>query len=178
MNNKLRLCIVMALALVAGLTSCEKHDGVYYSKNKCVAELNNKTYIDQSPISFNPDVYTTPYFLRGENHAEFNTHLKETRNGEVVYYVKIVLYTNEPSAYLYDAQTFQRVDTGSPDEPLPAWEYAKYCRDNQISYARVNDEIVEGGTFKITSYNKEKDHVSHGTFTLTFSEGTLKGKFF
>lgn len=178
MNNKLRLYIALVVTLVACLTSCEKHDGVYYSKNKCVAELNGKSYIDQPRISFSPDVYTTPCFLRGENHAEFNTHLKETRNGEVVYYVKIVLYTNEPKAYLYDELTFQRVDTGSPNEPLPAWEYAKYCSEHKISYARINDEIVEGGTFKITSYNKEKDYVAHGTFTLTFSEGTLKGEFF
>lgn len=60
MNNKLRLYIALVVTLVACLTSCEKHDGVYYSKNKCVAELNGKSYIDQPRISFNPDVYTTP----------------------------------------------------------------------------------------------------------------------
>lgn len=178
MHNKMKLYIVMALALVACLTSCEKHDGVLYFKNKCIAELNGKSYIDQLPLTFSPDVFTTPNLQRDENHAVFKTHLSETRGGAVAYYVEIVLYTNEPNAYLYDELTFQRVDTGSPDEPQPAWEYTKYCSEHKISYARINDEIVEGGTFKITSYDKEKDYVAHGTFTLTFSEGTLKGKFF
>lgn len=178
MSNKLKLSMALVLALVACLTSCEKHDGVYYFKSKCVAELNNKTYIDQSPATFNPDAFLTPQFRHEDSMAVFNTHLSEKRGGAVAYYVEIILYTNEPDAYLYKEQTFKRVDTGSPDEPLPAWEYTKYCRDKQVSYARVNDEIVEAGTFRITSYNKEKDYVSHGTFTLTFSEGTLKGEFF
>lgn len=178
MNDKLRLSIALVVALVACLTSCEKHDGVLYFKSKCIAELNGKTYIDQLPLTFSPDVFTTPNLQRDENQAVFKTHLSETRGGTVVYYVEIVLYTSEPNAYLYDEQTFHRVDTGSPDEPQPVWEYTKYCRDNHISYARVNDEIVEAGAFKLTSYDKQKDHVSHGTFTLTFSEGTLKGEFF
>lgn len=52
---KIKHCIT-AFAIAFSLTSCEKHEGELYLKSKCTAELNGKTYIDQTRIeqTFNP----------------------------------------------------------------------------------------------------------------------------
>lgn len=60
---KIKHCIT-AFAIAFSLTSCEKHEGELYLKSKCTAELNGKTYIDQTRIeqTFNPFAPTaTPY---------------------------------------------------------------------------------------------------------------------
>lgn len=33
-------------------TACEKHDGEFWFKAKCVASLNGQEYIDQTPLKY------------------------------------------------------------------------------------------------------------------------------
>ena len=51
----------------------------------------------------------------------------------------------------------------------------------EASYATVNGEVIDEGTFQITSYDKTEGQTyctnCNGTFTLQFSEGTLNGTF-
>lgn len=104
------------------------------------------------------------------------TLLRSERNGEIALTVRINLYCEDSGELLKNEQTIEKIDFKASDGGNYEWEYIKYCRDNKISYARVNDEIVNNGTFKITSYNVEKRQYT-GSFTLQFSEGTLKGDF-
>lgn len=166
--------MVCAMCLLA---ACEKHDGIDYFKSKCVAELNGQTYIDQTPFTLSPDVIITPEFYCSDNDLHFRTLLRAERNGTLRYAVDIQVFASGPDELLNKEHAFERMDVESPDgKPLERWEYVQYCHDNKISYARVNDEMAESGTFSITSYDKENGKC-RGTFILKFSEGILKGEF-
>ncbi|MDE5760323.1 MAG: hypothetical protein K2I11_05100 [Bacteroides sp.] len=78
--------------------------------------------------------------------------------------------------FLNKEQNIEKIGIDYQEDKPNNWNYVRYCEGNQVSYARVNGELINGGTFKITSYNKEKGQYK-GIFTLIFSEGTLKGEF-
>ena len=169
--------IVYMVCVMCFMTACEKHDGIDYFKSKCVAELNGQTYIDQTPFTISPDAIVTPELNYSDNAISFMTFLRSERNGTILYVVRINLFASEPDAFLSKEQIIEKIDFESTDvNSSEMWDYTRYCRDNRISYATVNSEIVDRGSFKITSYDKEKGQY-HGTFTLNFSEGTLKGEF-
>lgn len=172
--KKVFLAIIACAMLF--LTACEKHDGIDYFKSKCIAELNGQKYIDQTPFSISPNVIITPELNYSEKELSFMTLLRSERNCEIALTVRINLYCEDSGEMLKNEQTIEKVDFQPSGGENYKWEYIKYCKDNKISYARVNDEIVNNGTFKITSYNVEK-HQYTGSFTLQFSEGTLKGDF-
>lgn len=172
--KKVFLAIIACAMLF--LTACENHDGIDYFKSKCIAELNGQKYIDQTPFSISPNVIITPELNYSEKELSFMTLLRSERNGEIALTVRINLYCEDSGEMLKNNQTIEKVDFKPSGGENYKWEYIKYCKDNKISCARVNDEIVSKGTFKITSYNVEK-HQYTGSFTLQFSEGTLKGDF-
>lgn len=171
---------IVFLAIIACtmcfLTACEEHDGIHYFKSKCVAELNGQTYIDQTPFTISPDVIVTPEFNYSDNAISFMTMLRSGRNGDILYAVTISLFANEPDVLLSREQMIEKIDFESSDGKLSEWDYIRYCTDNKISYAKVNGEVIDRGTFKITSYDKGKGRYK-GTFTLHFSEGMLRGEF-
>lgn len=168
--------LAVALCAMVLLTACEKHDGVSYFKTKCVAELNGQTYIDQTPFTISPDAIITPEFIYSENKASFYSLLRTERSGEARYSVRVSLYSDEAGALLNGEQKIEKVEFESSDSENYAWEYTKYCIDYKISYAEVNDEVVDYGTFEITSYDKERN-IYKGKFRLHFSEGTMIGEF-
>lgn len=158
-------------------SACEKHDGISYFKSKCTAELNGQTYVDQLPLAFIFAVegQKTPSFNYHEGKATFNTHLCKERGGAPLYYVTIYLYANSPEELLDKELSFDKKEIQYKDGMPTNWEYAQYCNDHKITYARVYDEIAEKGTFRIT-LDEHGDY--RGTFTLQLSEGTMSGEFF
>lgn len=178
-NFSLSMAFVAIITCTLALfTACEKHDGMEYFKSKCTAELNGQTYIDQLPFIYilSPNASKTPSFRCDGNSALFETDLCKERGGTPLYYVSIHLFVSTPDEFLDKEQNIEKIDIDYPEDKPTDWDYVRYCEENQVSYARVNGELTNGGTFKITSYNKEKG-LCKGIFTLTFSEGTLKGEF-
>lgn len=158
--------------------SCEKHDGTEYFKSKCVAKLNGKTYIDQTPVAyiFNPVAMRTPSFRYQDCEAEFNSLLSEKRAGMTVYSVDIFFYVDKPEDLFNKDHAIRKLKIEGPDGELGGLDYAVYCQENNITYAVVNGDFIDGGTFRINSYDKEKGE-SKGTFFLPLSEGVLEGEF-
>lgn len=170
---------ILFVCILLCLTSCEKHDGISYLKSKCVAELNGQQYIDQTPFAqvLNPDSpEATPYFICSQYDAVFETHLSVDRKSQPVFYVKMNLFADTPEAFLHEAQTIERIEIEYPDGEPNNWDYVRYCEQNKVSYVKVNGELVSKATFQITSFDKEK-RTYNGTFTISYSEGTLTGKF-
>ncbi len=165
---RLQAKLTIVLLLLLGLASCEKHDGILYYKWKCVADINGHSYIDQSPAGFNPGV--TPILTVDSLSVHFETLLRDGRRGAPAYYVEIFVNCDTPEAYLTADQHIER-----PEEKDREWyEYTEYCKERNISWARVNHEIVQNGTFRLS---RDKHGNNKGTFSLSFSEGTLEGRF-
>lgn len=158
------------------LTACEEHDGTKYFKTKCIAELNDRSLVDQTLFSLSPDAIVTPELTYWGNALNFMTLLRADRKGEILYAVHINLYAGEADVLLTKEQKIEKINLEFPDGQPSYTDYVRYCIDNKISYAMINDEPAERGTFRITSYDLAKRSY-HGTFTLTFSEGTLTGHF-
>ena len=106
--------------------------------------------------------------------------LSKERREYALYYVDIYLFPDSLEDLLGKELSFERKEIEYADGEPTAWEYAQYCEDNKIPYARIfsserlDSDFAEKGTFRITS--DEKDNYS-GTFTLQFSEGTMTGEF-
>lgn len=174
----LRLTPIFVCALLCFI-SCEKHDGIYYLKSKCNAELNGQTYIDQQPYTyiFGP-TRATPLLEYSQYEATFKTYLSTTRGGKIAYSVKINLFVDKPEEFLHKPQTMGKIDMAYTDTLISERDYYQYCKENKMSYATVNGEVIDGGTFEITPCNKTEGQTHYdGTFNLQFSEGTLKGVF-
>ena len=157
MKKKLTLLAAIIACNLLCLTSCEKHDGINYLKSKCTAELNGQTYIDQQPYThiFGP-MRPTPFL-------EYNQYL----------------FVDTPEEFIHQPQTIEKIDIANDDTLISDRDYRQYCKDNKVSYATVNGEVIDEGTFQITSYDKNEGQPNcYGTFTLQFSEGTLKGEFY
>ncbi len=183
MKSQLSIAIKLLLAITTCiLSSCEKHEGIQYFKSKCVAELNGNKLIDQTPFNIGPNSINTPSIIANEYSVEFKSILRNERGGTPLYGITVVLFVNTPWEYLTQPQTIKYIKIGESDEEPASWEYARYCRENQISYATIlsysdyENNIVRDGTFEITSYDKEKE-VYNGIFTLNFNEGSLNGEF-
>lgn len=182
-SSSILLLLVLVLAItICIVSSCEKHDDIQYFKSKCVAELNGQTLIDQTPFNIGPNSINTPSLDAGEYTVEFNSNLSNERGGTPLYAVTVKLFVNSPLEYLTQPQTIKYVNIGKSDDEPARWDYIKYCNENKISYATIlsysdyKTEIVKEGSFKITSYDKEKN-VYTGIYTLKFSEGTLNAEF-
>lgn len=163
------------------LSSCsrEEHDGIEYFKKKCTAQLNGQSYIDQTPfyIIFSPGAMkATPWFVYGDGCATFRTDLSTDRESNPDYRIEINFFYDTLESSLHEEQTIEKVAIECTDPFFMQREYMEYCINNRLSYALVNTEVVEKGTFRILSYDEEKGKYK-GTFTLLFSEGTLKGEF-
>ena len=181
-KSKLSSAIILLLAIISIVSSCEKHDGVQYFKSKCEAEINGQKLIDQTPFNIGPNSINTPSLVAKEYEVEFDSSLSNERGGIPLYAVTIKLFVNNPWEYLTQPQTIKFINIGeSDDKPTPR-DYISYCQENKISYATIlsysdyENEIVKEGTFEITSYDKEKN-AYNGVFTLSFREGTLNAKF-
>ena len=181
-KSKLSSAIILLLAIISIVSSCEKHDGVQYFKSKCEAEINGQKLIDQTPFNIGPNSINTPSLVAKEYEVEFDSSLSNERGGTPLYAVTIKLFVNNPWEYLTQPQTIKYVNIGESDDEPARWDYIKYCNENKISYATIlsysdyKTEIVKEGSFKITSYDKEKN-VYTGIYTLKFSEGTLNAEF-
>lgn len=169
---------VLMMCAMCILTACEKHDGIDYFKAKCVAELNGQTFIDQTPFTISPNAIITPSLELYDNSLRFTTYLRPERNGQIACAIKLFIYADDMDDLFDKELKFEKLpDIESSVEGDPSYfDYIRYCIQNKISCAEVTGEIVESGSFKITSYDKEK-HQYKGFFTLKFSEGTIKGKF-
>lgn len=175
------LAVIIACTLLS-LTSCEKHDGINYLKSKCMVELNGQEYIDQQPFEsmFGP-VMPTPFLEYSQYEATFETYLSTERGGKIAYIVRINLFVDTPEEFFHQPQTIEKIEIADTDTTLSDRDYRQYCKDNKVSYATVNGEAIDRGTFQITSYDKTEGQIyctnCNGTFTLQFSEGTLNGTF-
>lgn len=173
-----KLIFTIMICAISLLTACEKHDGIEYFKAKCVAELNGQSFIDQTPFAISPNIVVTPYVIYTDNELEFMTVLRVERTGPMAYNVVIHLLTNETTLLLSKEQIIEKTNSFDipADDIFYSRKYIHYCLENKISYATVNGEIIDRGSFKITSYDKERQNYN-GTFTLKFSEGAIKGEF-
>ena len=171
--------LVLSVVLAICLASCEKHDGVSYFKSKCIAEMNGQTYIDQSPLTyiFSPAGATPSIHRYGNCLTQFKSNLKIERDGGVVYYVEINLYTDDESEYIDKEYIFERTDIPDWDETMSDLEYLLFCEYNSISYAKINGDIMDSGTFRITSYDRENGAIKNGKFTLTYRGRVMSGEF-
>lgn len=146
-----------------------------YLKSKCTAELNGKTYIDQSRIeqTFNPFAPTaTPYieYNPETTGGRFETELGPDRDAPAEYYIKIFI----PKDFLKGKHRTSTAGRSMFESDL---DYIVHCQDNGIAYATVGGELVDNGTFCITSYDLS-DGWAYGKFALPFSEGTITGQFY
>lgn len=170
MKKILYTFIVFVICL---LTACEKHDDITYFKSKCVAELNGRSFIDQTPFTIAPAM-VTPYLLC-DNAIRFNTLLRTERNGDIAFYVEINLFADKRDIVTDKEYIIEKTDIESLGNDAPIWDYTRYCDDNAVSYARIDSEIPDRCSIRFTAFDTEKHY--HGIFTLDFSEGTLKGEF-
>ena len=94
--------------------------------------------------------------------------------------MRINLFVDTPEEFFHQPQKIEKIDIA--DTLILDRDYRQYCKDNKVSYATVNGEVIDEGTFQITLYNKTEGQIyctnGNGTFTLQFSEGTLKGEFY
>ena len=183
MKKKLTLLASIIACTLLSLTSCEKHDGINYLKSKCTAELNGQTYIDQQPYTYiYGPTHPTPFLEYSQYEATFETYLSTERGGKIAYIVRINLFVDTPEEFFLQPQTIEKIDIADADTLISYRDYRQYCKDNKVSYATVNGEVIDEGTFQITPYNKTEGQIyctnGNGTFTLQFSEGTLKGEFY
>ena len=187
MNTKFYPLLTAVLILLGiGLTSCEKHDGEHYFKWFCKAELNGKSLIDQTRIeqAFNPNSpMATPYLCKeSENYCKFYTELGENRGAQPEYYIDVWLPVKDLQGIVGKEFAFKKEipENFDPAEPGNSGAYFKWLRENGHCFATVDKnlttEYVENGTFKIESFDSSGPFY-HGSFTLTFSEGTLTGHF-
>lgn len=180
MKKKFTLLAAIIACTLLSFTSCEKHDGINYLKSKCTAELNGQTYIDQQPYThiFGP-TYPTPFLEYSKYEATFETYLSTERGGKIAYIVRINLFVDTPEEFFHQPQKIEKIDIA--DTLILYRDYRQYCKDNKVSYATVNGEVIDEGTFQITSYDKTEGQTyctnCNGTFTLQFSKGTLNGTF-
>lgn len=95
--------------------------------------------------------------------------------------MRINLFVDTPEEFFLQPQTIEKIDIADADALISYRDYRQYCKDNKVSYATVNGEVIDEGTFQITSYDKTEGQTyctnCNGTFTLQFSEGTLNGTF-
>lgn len=171
---KIKHCIT-AFAIAFCLTSCEKHEGELYLKSKCTAELNGKTYIDQTRIeqTFNPFAPTaTPYIEYNPETTGgwFETDLGPDRDAPAEYFIKIFI----PKDLLKGEHLTSTAGRSMFESDL---DYKVYCQNNGIAYATIGGELVDNGTFEITSYDLDNGW-AYGRFSLPFSEGTITGQFY
>lgn len=138
--------------------------------------MNGISYIDQHPFSPSPDVLVTPELILDDNSIEFFTLLSKERGGDIEISAEIRLYLNADEDFLSRRFDIQKVEIEYADDKQTYYEYTQYCHEHNISYAVVNDEVVESGVFQLTSYN-EKYGLYYGKFTLSTSSGTLNGEF-
>lgn len=176
MKHTKLLGILMVFLCSFAFVCCDS-DEVYF-KSTCTAVLNGQTYYDQLPLkaALNPSTIMTPSIEHHENYAVFHTWLCKEKGSTPIYYVDIYLFSNSSDDVYGKEYNFEKIDIDYTDGKPSHWEYVKYCQDNRITYADVNNEIVDKGSFRFTSYDDEKKEYS-GTFTLQFSEGTMQGEF-
>lgn len=178
MKKTLFVFMMWAMCL---LMSCEKHDGMQYFKAKCVAELNGQSYVDQTPFTISPDVIVSPS-IDCDDAIRFTTLLRTGLKGDVAFGIDINLFINAQDIVMDREYIIEKQDIESLGNEPATSDYVRYCRDNNVSYADIlsyalmHSEIPSRCSIKFTTFDPEK-RIYQGSFTLTFSEGTLKGEF-
>lgn len=178
MKKTLFVILMCAMCL---LMSCEKHDGMQYFKAKCVAELNGQTYVDQTPFTISPNAIVTPS-IYCDDAVKFTTLLRTGRKGDVAFGVDINLFINAQDIVTDREYIIERQDIESLGNEPSTSDYVCYCRDNNVSYADIisyadmQTEIPSRCSIRFKTFDPDKRQYQ-GSFTLTFSEGTLKGEF-
>lgn len=117
----------------------------------------------------------TLFWEYNQYEAMFETYLSTGWGDNVAYIVRINLFLDTPEEFIYQPQTIEKIDIADADTLISDKDYRRYCMENKVLYAIVNGEVIDGGTFQITSYDKNEG--CYGTFTLQFNEGTLNGTF-
>lgn len=176
-----KILFVFIMCAMCLLMSCEKHDGMQYFKAKCVAELNGQSYVDQTPFTISPNAVVTPS-LYCDDAVRFTTLLRIGRKGDVAFGIDINLFINAQDIVMDREYIIEKQDIESLGNEPATSDYVRYCRDNNVSYADIisyadmQSEIPSRCSIRFTTFDPDKRQYQ-GTFTLTFSEGTLKGEF-
>lgn len=178
MKKTLFVFMMWAMCL---LMSCEKHDGIQYFKAKCVAELNGQSYVDQTPFTISPNAIVTPSIYYDEA-VRFSTLLRTGLKGDTAFGIDINLFINPKNIITDREYIIEKQDIESIGNEPSASDYVRYCENNDISYtdilsyAYMQSEIPSRCSIRFTTFDPDKRQYQ-GSFTLTFSEGTLKGEF-
>lgn len=178
MKKTLFVFMMCAMCL---LMSCEKHDGIQYFKAKCVAELNGQSYVDQTPFTISPNAIVTPSIYYDEA-VRVSTLLRTGLKGDTAFGIDINLFINPKDIITDREYIIEKQDIESLGNEPSKSDYVRHCEDNNVSYADIisyadmQSEIPSRCSIRFTTYDPDKRQYQ-GTFTLTFSEGTLKGEF-
>lgn len=179
---------ILFILLGIFFSSCEKHNGNFYFRSLCKAELNGKPLIDQTRIehAFSPDSpAATPCIEQtGDNYYIFRTELSENRDARPDYYINIYLPVKDVQEIVGKNFSFKKEipDKFNPTDPGYSHAYYKWLTENSRCFATVftpgnwATEYVESGSFKIESFDSNGSFY-HGSFSLTFREGTVNGHF-
>lgn len=176
-----KILFVFMMCAICLLTSCEKHDGIQYFKAKCVAELNGQSYVDQTPFTISPNAIVTPSIYYDEA-VRFSTLLRTGLKGDAAFGIDINLFINPKDIITDREYIIEKQDIESIGNEPSASDYVRYCENNDISYtdilsyAYMQSEIPSRCSIRFTTFDPDKRQYQ-GSFTLTFSEGTLKGEF-
>lgn len=189
MRHKTNLLAILLLT-VAGVStvSCEKHNGKSYFKQNCTAELNGRSYIDQTPLEYimSPLATVTPYLEPDEHrdYLHFHTALARKRGAAKEYFIDIYLYAKNTEELIGETILFKREsrpEGSATDFNSPLYsDYYRWLIENAHNFAVINKgcdtEYAEIGKFNLYSCNEE-NRLCTGSFSLFFSEGTLTGAF-
>lgn len=184
--------MTMLLLIMMGVctTSCEKHEGNYYFKQNCTAQLNGQSYVDQTRFEaiMSPLATVTPYLKHDEyeNYLHFKTELAKDRDSAKEYYIDIYLNAKSTTELVGKEILFKKESmSGVSEDQLTSvrlTQYYKWLKENYLHFAVIGtdpyseSEVAELGRFKIESFN-EKEGAYCGSFSLQFSKGTMTGKF-
>lgn len=179
------------MIIIVALSACEKHDGVYYAKQKCEIILDGKTYIDQPVLSimgssYIPGFQTQNYWYNDESdgsvkwtdpYVSFTTMCAPKRGAEWEIGIDAAIFKQDIIASVGEPIEF-RLDKSQDVSEYES--YRKYCIFNGVNYAviyfRQSDTavFVDSGTLTISTMTGDDNLLScTGTFEFKFE---LDGK--
>ena len=193
------LFTIIVILSIALLSSCEKHDGEYFSTQKCEVHIDGKNYIEQPKLGsaiFGP-VSTPSFTWCSDAHLDengvyveglhewfkFNTFCASQRGAKWDIAIEVSIFGIGVDDF--EGKTIQF----SFDKSLNIIDYNQYidyCITHEINYAiisfREKAALVNSGTFTISRMTKDAGtRFCDGFFEFNFEiDGetyTAKGEF-